>query len=108
MDPQASFGNASPLLGGQSPLQTVMAQRGAGQSVLNQVTPNSPNFNPMTQPASPPTGSAMPPQAGAPVPTPVPTPTMPQSTGMPVPDSESQLIIRALSQRLKDLTKLGQ
>lgn len=99
MNPSMQFGNASPLLGGKSPLEQVMAQSGQGQSAMNQITPNSPNFDPNTQPPMPPqgAGSAMPPM-GAPQ-------GQPPS---PLGNSEAETIINALTTRLKALTKLEQ
>lgn len=91
------FGTGSPLLGGKSPLEQVMAQSGQGQSAMNQVTPNAATFNPNTQPAQP-------------VPTPQPSPmgAAPQPQQMQtMGNSESQIIIKALTEHLKQLDKAG-
>ena len=89
------FGSGSQLLGGTSALNEAMARRGVDASVLNQVGGNAPNAMPMPGAPSPvPMGA---PQGGMPQ-APVPTPSAPMS--------ESELIIKALSEKLKSESKI--
>ena len=102
---QPSFGSGSPLLGGTSPLAQVMAQ---GGSPMNQQSPASAGFQPFMQPPTPPT-SAGTPQISAPQPQGQPLPPeMAGVSGLPAETPESQLIIKALSERLRQLGKMGQ
>ena len=79
-----------------------MASRGMDTSVLQQMTPGS------AQGAPP-----MPMAGGAPQAMPQPQGAMPQDMGqgvpqgMPAPTSESELIIKALAERLRTLGKAG-
>lgn len=95
---EMQFGSGSPLLGGTSDLQEAMARRGVDASILNQVGGASPIAQPMPQA---PMGQSMPP-TGAP--TPVGTPTM----GQPLPQgqTDSEIILNALSARLKSDSKI--
>jgi hypothetical protein len=97
MEPQ--FGSGSALLGGTSAIQEAMKRRGVDASVLNQVSPASgmPGANVLPTSAPAPLGNMaqMPPQG------------QDQGQGLPTGSSEAELIIKALAQRLKDLTKLG-
>jgi len=102
MEPQASSGSFGSVLGGGSALSRALASRqGGGQGVapLSQVSPSVSTGEGM--PPAPPTGSGMPqgmPQSSG----------APQTPGMPVGSSESELIIKALSNRLSSLSKIEQ
>lgn len=90
MEPQ--FGSGTPLLGGTNPLAEAMQRRGIDTSVLNQVGGGSPIAQPMPQ--APQGGQGMP-QANSQM----------GSTQLPQ-GSESELIIKALSERLKHFNKM--
>ncbi len=96
-----SFGSGSQLLGGTSPLAEAFARRGVDISVLNQQSPASGGFNPSAVPPMAPTGSPAP---AAPTGAPQPA-TMNSMGGISQPD-DSQLIIKALIEKLKSDSKI--
>lgn len=124
MEPTAQFGSGSPLLGGtsglaRSMLGSNMLPQGAA---LTQESPASPNYDPaLSAPANPPMPNGSPvadmhlqqymkgmnnqapaapaPQPQAPAPMQVPEPQMQP------PVSEAELIIKAMTDRLKHMSK---
>jgi hypothetical protein len=85
-------------LGDIGPLREAMARRGVDSSILDQQTPASAGFNPATTPPSP--TQAVPAPAGA---------LQPATIGgisTTPPISEAELIIKALSERLKALSAI--
>lgn len=96
------FGSGSPLLGGTDALTQAMQLRGAGASALGQVGGGAPTAQPMPMP---PTGVGNPPPQGNMQG--MPTPDAMQG-GMPQGSSEAELIIKALSERLKHDSKIKQ
>ncbi len=99
MDPNAlKFGSGSPLLGGSSAINEAIARRGQGASAMSAVGGSAPTAQAMPMP---PQGSAMPPQPEG-MPAPVPTP----SQGLPQGKADSEIILEALSNRLKSDSKI--
>ena len=93
-----SFGAA---IGGSSALQEAMARRGMDAGVLQQQSPASPGHTPMPQGIPGPTGMTQ--VAGA-----TPAPQGGVAAG-PMPGSpEAEMILRAMSERLKHLSKAEQ
>lgn len=93
------FGSGSQLLGGTDALAQAMASRGVDASILNQQTPASmggqqPIPQPLPASASPNVSSA--------------SPVIPSTvSGSSVPSSEAEIILKALSGRLKSLSESG-
>lgn len=109
---QQNTGSFAAILGGADPLKAAIARRATGGGALNQVTPSAATFNPQTVPPSAPTGAVPMPQQGAPQGTPLPAQLTPQTAGIPTgttpvepPQTDSTLIINALGEALKNLTK---
>ena len=94
-----NFGSGAALLGDTSALQQAMNSRGVDSSVLSQVSSAS---------AIPPTST--PASLGSPNTT-ATSNAIPQSvggnTGGAVPQGEAQVILKALTERLKNLSKNG-
>jgi len=94
MNPSLQFGSGSPLLGGSSPINEAIARRATGDvGATAQVGGGSPIAQPM--PGAMPQGSAIP-QGMPPIP------------GQPLPQgpSDSEIILNALSARLKSDSKI--
>lgn len=94
-----SFGIGENILGGTDPIQQALARRRNGQSTspLSQVSGSAPSFQSGAAPASP-----MPAPQGA-------MPTQGAPTGAPVgpvEKAETELIINALGERLKAISKV--
>lgn len=110
---EPNFGTGQNLLGNTDAIKEAMARRGVDMSVLQGVSSSSPNF--MQVPQAP-QGPSMPPQ-GAPMdmsqqpaqpPLQMPqAPSIPQM-GQPLPQgqSDSEIILNALSARLKSDSKI--
>lgn len=86
--PNTNLGTIS----GGDPLQAAIAARGGGQTGLNQQSPSAPGYEP-TLPPTVPQGQMNMPQG--------------QMQGKP-PTSESEIILKAMSQRLSHLSKAEQ
>ena len=93
------FGTGANLLGGADPIQEAMQRRGMDMSVLQQQSPASAGFNPMTGKVLPAGGGN--PAAGQ-------APIQASSTGLPQESSEASIIINALSKRLENDSKMKQ
>lgn len=119
-----SFGSGTAILnagmqGGTDALKASLMSRGINPSILQKLSPSAPGFNPgisapqsMSNIAPPPVPKPVgtptpPPQMNTPQPTPAPTPSQQQGQTMLANSPESELIIRALSQRLSSLSKAG-
>lgn len=98
---EPSFGSGSNIIGSAA-VQEALARRQQGGSspALNQVSSAAPTSQPGMTPPSIPGGGGLP----APSPTGAPAP----SAGLPEGSSEAQTIIKALSNRLSNLSKMGQ
>jgi hypothetical protein len=99
-----NLSGGSAMLGGQSPIQQVLAQ---GGPAMSQQSPASAGFNPAMVPPAPIQGQSggMPPMGGAP---PIPgASTGTPGAGLPPQTPEANLIIQALNDRLKSLSKNG-
>lgn len=105
MDPKQNSGSFGAAAGGGSAVAQAIQNRMPG-GVLNQVTPASPTFGstaqPVSVPANAPQGLPQPAPQGQPQPAPAPgAPAGGQGLGTP----EAQIIISALSTRLKSISK---
>lgn len=98
----AQFGTGTNLLGGDtSALQAAMASRGVDSSVLNQQSPASMGGAP-TMPTG--IGSNSPSMSASPVAAVGSSNSPTQASGASTSSSEAELIIKALSGRLRDLS----
>lgn len=98
---EPSFGSGSALLGGTDALKEAMARRGQGVSTMAQAGGSAPTAQGMPQA---PQGSAMP--QGAPGGLPPMPGNAPPVPGMLNGSPEAELIINALSNRLKSDSKI--
>lgn len=91
-------GSFAGVLGNTPALQNAINRRGSTGGATNAVSQSSANFDPNAQPAAPVTAqspASMPPQGG-------------QSAGgggLPMDSGESTIIIKALNERLRSLSK---
>lgn len=104
MNPQQmQFGSGSPLLGGTSALNEAIARRATGEAgAMSAVGGAAPTAQPM--PIAP-QGSSMPPTGDMSMPSTMGAAPMP---GQPLPQgtSDSEIILQALSNRLKSDSKI--
>lgn len=99
--PQPSFGSGSSLLGGTDALRQAMQSRGIDTSILNQVTPSSGQQPLPTAPTSPSTPNIPSTNINTQAISGVPSDVGMQTNG------EAQIILKALTERLKTLSKSG-
>ncbi len=88
-------GSFAGVLGNTPALQEAISRRGNTGGATNAVSQSAPNFNPNAQPPSPVTAPApgSPPFSGA-------------VAGLPAGSSEATLILKALQERLRTLSKI--
>ena len=100
MDNTPSIGSFGAIIGGGSPIAQAMARRGYDTSILDQVSPGSANFQPMPM-ATQPTNNALPPMNQQPSQPPAQPQAMQPVTPPPAMNPETELILKALTERLK-------